>query len=153
MKIHTKIFGEIDPDEDKLIIFENGIVGFPQLKRFALIYDVEKGDKSGIRWLQSIEDETFAIPVLDPLFVMPDYNPSVDDNLLNPIGELSPEGMLVLVTLTVPSDLHKMSVNLKAPIIINACTRKACQVIAEGDDYSVKYYIYDILEAIKKAGE
>ena len=37
MKINTKIFGEIDIAEDKIILFENGIVGFPELKRFALL--------------------------------------------------------------------------------------------------------------------
>ncbi len=43
-----------------------------------------------------------------------------------------------------------MSVNLKAPLIINADTRKASQVILEAD-YPVKYAIYDILQAAKKA--
>ena len=60
--------------------------------------------------------------------------------------------MLVLVTVTVPGDLTKMSVNLRGPIIINAAEKKACQVIIDGEDYAVKYPIYDILNA-KKAGE
>ena len=58
----------------------------------------------------------------------------------------------MLVTVTVPSDLTKMTVNLKGPIVINAQTRRACQVIVEGDEYAVKYPIYDILKA-GKAGE
>ena len=33
MKVKTKIFGEIEIDEEKVICFENGIVGFPELKR------------------------------------------------------------------------------------------------------------------------
>ena len=50
-------------------------------------------------------------------------------------------------------DLTKMSVNLRGPIIINAAEKKACQVIVEGEAYAVKYPIYDILNAGKKAGE
>ena len=54
--------------------------------------------------------------------------------------------------ISVPSDLTKMTVNLKGPIIVNAAEKKACQVIIEGDEYAVKFPIYDILNA-KKAGE
>lgn len=92
------------------------------------------------------------MPVMDPLIVRPDYNPEVDDELLKPLGELQPDELLVMVTVTVPSDLKKMSVNLRGPIVINAAERKACQIIVEGEDYAVKFPIYDILNA-KKAGE
>ena len=92
------------------------------------------------------------MPVMDPLIVRPDYNPEVDDELLKPLGELQPDELLVMVTVTVPSDLKKMSVNLRGPIVINAAERKACQIIVEGEDYAVKFPIYDILNA-KKVGE
>lgn len=47
-----------------------------------------------------------------------------------------------------------MTVNLKGPIVINAAERLAVQVIVEGDEYVVKYPIYDILnQNKKKAGE
>ena len=74
------------------------------------------------------------------------------DELLKPLGELQPDELLVMVTVTVPSDLKKMSVNLRGPIVINAAERKACQIIVEGEDYAVKFPIYDILNA-KKVGE
>ena len=69
------------------------------------------------------------MPVMDPLAVCPDYNPTVEDEMLKPIGELNPDSILVLVTLTVPQDVKKMSVNLQAPFIINADERKAIQLI------------------------
>ena len=46
-----------------------------------------------------------------------------------------------------------MSVNLQAPIIINTENRKAAQVIVNTDIYPIKFYIYDILQRIKKEGE
>jgi len=122
------------------------------LTDFALVHDEEKGVGS-IHWLQSLQEPAFAMPVMDPLLVKPDYNPEVDDELLKPIGELIPEELLVMVTVTVPSDLTKMSVNLRGPIIINAAEKKACQVIIEGEGYAVKFPIYEILNANKKAGE
>ncbi len=152
MTIVTKVFGEVTIDDDKIIHFPSGIIGFPDLTDFALIHDEEKGIGS-IHWLQSMQEPAFAMPVMDPLLVVPDYDPEVDDELLKKIGEINPEELLVLVTVTVPSDITKMTVNLKGPIVINAAEKKACQIIVEGDGYAVKYPIYDILDAMKKAGE
>ena len=144
MKVNTKIFGEVDIADDKIIEFAGGIIGFPELTQFALIHDEEKGVGVGKRWLQSMQEPTFAMPVMDPLIVKEDYNPEVEDELLKDLGELDEDNLLVLVTVTVPSDLTKMSVNLKGPIVINSQTRKASQVIVEGNEYLVKYPIYEI---------
>ena len=154
MEITTKVFGKITIDDEKIIHFPNGIIGFPELTDFALIHDEEKGTDT-IHWLQSLQEPAFAMPVMDPLIVCPDYNPEVDDELLNSIGEIVPEELLVMVTVTVPKgSVEKMTVNLKGPIVINAAQRLAVQVIVEGDEYQVKYPIYDILQKNRqKAGE
>ncbi len=152
MKINTRIFGEIEISDDKIITFENGIIGFPDMKHFTLLHDVEQGSKVGLRFLQSIEEPNFAMPVMDPLAIKPDYDPEVDDELLKSTGNLTEENVLVLVTATVPSDLTKMSINLQGPIIINVNEMKACQIILDSEAYPVKFPIYDILQA-KKGGE
>lgn len=152
MKINTRIFGEIEIEDEKVIVFENGIIGFPDMKHFVLIHDEEKGTDAGIRFLQSVEEPGFAMPVMDPLVVKPDYDPEVDDELLKAAGHITPDNILVLVTVTVPKDIKKMSVNLQGPIVINVEEHKACQIIVENGDYPVKFPIYDILQA-GKAGE
>ena len=145
-KVTTRVFGEIGVEEEKVITFPGGIVGFPDLRRFKLIYDEDKGSNVGIRWLQSIDEPMFAIPVMDPLLVKPDYNPVVDDDLLKEIGELNEENLLVLVSVNVPIDLNNISVNLQAPFVVNADTRKAVQVIVENEEYTTKFLIYDIIK-------
>lgn len=152
MKINTRIFGEVEIADDKIITFDNGIIGFPDLKRFTLLHDEEKGTNAGIRFLQSLDEPGFAMPVMDPLIVKPDYDPEVDDELLASAGELTAQNILVLVTVTVPSDITKMTANLQGPLIINVDERKACQIILDGGEYPVKYPIYDILQT-RKAGE
>lgn len=152
MKLTTRVFGEIDIEEEKILNFERGIIGFPDLKKFTLIYDEEKEDNSNIIWMQSLDEPAFAMPVMNPLLVKENYNPIVEDELLKALGNLTEENTLVLVTVTVPQNIEKTSVNLKAPIVINAKEKKAVQVIVEDED--VKYEIYDILQAQKeKAGE
>ena len=97
---------------------------------------------------------------MNPELVMPGYEPKFPQELLAPLGELDEEDTLVLVTVTVPKDIKKTTVNLRAPIIINAGTCKAVQLIADDENYSIKYAIYDSLMATqhawqvrKKAGE
>lgn len=153
MKVNTKVFGEVDIEESKVLHFPQGIVGFPELTEFALIHDSEKEGVCAVRWLQSMQEPAFAMPVMDPLVVKPDYNPEVEDELLKPLGALNPEEILVLVTLTVPSDITKMTVNLQAPIIINAEEKKACQIIVDTDKYSVRFPIYSIINELKKEGK
>jgi len=153
MKITTRVFGEIEIDDSKIIRFPFGIIGFPEMTDFALVFDEEKGKDTPIRWLQSLQEAGFAMPVMDPLLVAKDYNPEVEDNHLIPLGEMTAEDTLVLVTVTVPKDLTQMSVNLQAPIIINADSKKATQIIVNSEKYPIKYYIYDILQEMKKEGE
>ena len=153
MKAATRLFGEIEIDESKIITFEDGIIGFPDMKKFTLIFDEEKGGRPSISWLQSMDEPEIAFPVMDPLFVCETYNPSVEDELLKNLGTIKEDNLYVLVTVTVPQNIKELAVNLKAPIVINTDTRKASQIIVE-DDLPVRYRIYEILEeAKKKAGE
>lgn len=151
MKIKTKIFGEIEISEEKIVTFQDGIIGFPEMKRFALLHDEERGYGAGVRFLQSLDEPGFAMPVMDPLAVKPDYDPEVDDELLASAGRITEENLLVLVTVSIPGDLTQMSVNLQGPIIINIDEHKACQLIVENSNYPVKFPVYDILQA-RKAG-
>lgn len=150
MKLTTRIFGEVEVDDSKIIIFPNGIIGFPDLQRFTLMYDEEQGSNT-IKWLQSIDEPNFAMPVMDPLVVCPDYKPMVDKEEVSTIGELDESEMLVLVTVTVPHDLKQMTVNLKGPFIINTKDMKASQTIIDNDEYPVKFPIYDILQKNKES--
>lgn len=153
MKLNTRLFGEIEINEEKIITFEMGIIGFDNLKKFTLIHEAQKETKA-ILWMQCIDNPEMALPVLNPLIVKEDYNPIVEDEIIKSLGDIVEDQIFVLVTVAVPSDIKKMSVNLKGPIIINPFSLKACQVIVENDDYPVKYPIYDILKANeKKDGE
>lgn len=153
MKAKTRLFGEINIADDKLITLENGMIGLPKMQRFALIFDEEKEEQGKIKWFQSMDDPHTAFPVLDPTVISEDYAPTVNDELLQPLGELTPENTFILTTVTVPKNIEEMSINLKAPIIINMDTCKGAQIIVE-DDFPVKYKIYELLKSRKeKAGE
>lgn len=151
MKAKTRLFGEIDIQEDKIITLESGMIGLPDMQKFTLIYDEEKGSKDSIMWLQSMDDPQTAFPVISPIAVKEDYSPIINEELLESLGKMSEETIFVLVTMTVPSNIENMTVNLKAPIIINTQNNKGAQVIVE-NDLPIQYKIYELLKK-KKEGE
>lgn len=150
MLVKTRCFGEIDLEEDKILTFDNGIMGFEDLKKFTILYDNEEEETPMISWLQSLDEEALAIPVINPLAVKPDYNPIVEDELLGSLGTITEENVVILLSVTVPKDVKKTTANLKAPFIINSDTRKGCQLIVENNDYEIKYNIYEAIQNMKK---
>jgi flagellar assembly factor FliW len=153
MLVKTKHFGEIELDEEKILYFENGIFGFEEYKKYTILYDDEGDEKPDISWLQSLEEPALAIPIVNPFIIKPDFNPEVDDELLKPLGVLTEENIVVLVSITVPENVEKVTANLKAPFIINSDDRKGAQIVVENSDYEVKYGFYEQLQAYKAAKE
>jgi flagellar assembly factor FliW len=153
MIVKTKYFGEVDLKEDKIISFDNGIIGFEYCKKFTLIYDNKEGKRPNISWLQSIDELVLSIPVINPFLLKEDYNPVVEDELIKSLGEITQDSIMVLVSVTIPPDIKSMSANLKAPFIINPDTKKGTQIIADNSEYEIKYYFYDKLKALKDEKE
>lgn len=154
MVAETKFFGTIDIEDDKIIHFPMGIIGFEGLKDFALIYDSEKEERSNISWLQSMDEPLMVLPVISPMDIVEDYSPIIEDELIKTIGNPADEDILIFVAMSIPSDITKLTANLKAPIIINSVDRRAMQIIAENKDYEIKYNVHDAIERLKiKAGE
>ncbi|MGB9840912.1 flagellar assembly protein FliW [Thermovenabulum sp.] len=135
MKIETKFFGEMEIEEDKIINFKNGIIGFENLKRFILI---DHPGSDIIKWLQSVEEKSFALPVIDPVNFFPDYDPVISEGDLKNLNLNSIEDAVVLSILTVPSDVNRTTVNLKAPVVLNPLERLGAQLIAENPEYQIK---------------
>lgn len=149
MKVNTHLFGEIEVAQDRVITFTTGLMGFEEYKKFTLIFNSEK--KGNIMWLQSLEEPELAFTVMDPMKLMENYNPVVEDEWLAPLGEVESETDYFLLTvITVPSDLTKMTANLKAPVVINMNTHKACQLIVNNDEYVVRYNVYEYVQKLKE---
>ena len=149
MIIETRHFGRINIEEEKIITFEQGIMGFAHMKKFTLLYDLDQGQEPLISWLQSLENKDFALPVVNPSLVEEQYNPIVADELLLALGELKEENLAVLITVTLSKDITDITCNLKAPLVINTVTKKGCQVIVENEEYGIKHNMYDTIRRIR----
>lgn len=134
MKIVTRNFGEIEICEEDIIDFYEGLPGFKECHRFALLSEKD----SPIAFLQSTEDGEVSFVVVDATAYMPNYNPHVDESFIAPLGSYNPDTFLIYNIATVSQKLEDSTVNLKAPIVINAASKKGRQIICEDKEYSIK---------------
>ena len=150
MLVKTRFFGEVDIEDEKILTFDNGIMGFEDMKRWTLIYDIEKGSEGPISWFQSLDMAELALPVINPYTVTAVYEPVVEDELLKPLVEFKDEELVTLLTITIPSeDPSKTTANFRAPILINPVNRKGIQVIVNNEDYPIKFSIYESVQKMK----
>ncbi|MDQ2085101.1 flagellar assembly protein FliW [Herbivorax sp. ANBcel31] len=143
MILNTKHFGKIDVDEEKIISFEDGIPGFENQRRFIVLYDGEEG--SPFRWMQSIDDTNLAFAVVEPMTIVADYDGEIPLEAVEKLEIEKPEEIMVLSIVVVTEDVEKISMNLKAPIIINTKNNKGMQVVLDTDRYCVRHYIVEEL--------
>lgn len=151
MQVKTKHFGTVDIDDNKVISFPNGLFGFSEYKKFAIIYELtEDGEIPIINWLQSLEDKDVALPIMNPISIIPNYNPTIEDELIKPLGECNETNIIFYTVVNAHKEVEKLTTNLKAPIIINMDRFTGVQVMAENDDYTIRFNIYELLQNAKK---
>ncbi len=141
MKLDTRYFGELEIDDNTIITFINGIPGFSELRRFVLLHDDAEGN-ANFSWLQCVDDTSIAFVLLDFFSIDPGYNPLVDDEQTQQLGDISENSLLILNIVNIPGDVKEMTVNLKAPVIINTKTLLGVQVIVNNEDYAVKHKVF-----------
>ena len=151
MKAKTRLFGDVDIPDEKIITFDQGVLGFEDFKKFTIIFDSSKDKGTSISWLQCMDEPTLAFPMISPYDVMPEFNPVVEYEWLQSLGEITEDNVVIFALVNIKSDVKKLTANMKAPIIINSDTCKGTQLIVENSDYQIKYNIYDVIQKQKEA--
>lgn len=150
MKLETKHFGEINYEEGSELLFEAGLPGFENIKRYILIENPE--EESMFKWLQSIDDPVLAFAIVNPFLIVQDYDFELSDEDADSIGLQNAVDAVVYSILVVPQDLTKVSMNLKAPLIINVQNKRGAQIVLDTDKYTVRHYVLDELRRQEVAG-
>jgi len=134
MIIRTSRFGQLEVDEERLIYFEDGILGFPDQHRYAL---VQTGEGSGFYWLQSVQAEDLAFVVCDPRLFVADYQVPVKIDDLRTMGLDCPQGAQVFVIVNKVNDL--LTGNFQGPLVVNVENRRAKQLVLSDKRYSTRH--------------
>ncbi len=130
VKLNTRLFGELEFDEAIVYHFPNGLPGFEELRRFVVITDK---DTDPLRWLLSVEEPNIGFPILEIGRVAPELTKEMSSD------ELKSSSIFIVVTLS--RDPEPMTVNLKAPVILNNAERTGKQIVINSDKYSTKHII------------
>ncbi|MDW8799703.1 flagellar assembly protein FliW [Clostridium sp. A1-XYC3] len=139
MKLNTKYHGVREFEEKNVINFKKGIPGFEELKKF-ILFNVEDNEVFSI--LQSIEDMAIGLVVISPFNLVKDYELKLDEEKVSELKIEKPEDVLVLNTVTLNSKVENITVNLKAPIIINIKNNLGEQIILDNPNYVIKHPLY-----------
>ncbi len=140
MILKTRLFGEIEVKDDKIINFTKPILGFDNYKEYLML---ENESIFPTFWLQAINDPDIAFPVVSPHIVDEHYSIKLPAHELEDIQLKKIEDALVLTLMVVPQSISSMRTNLRAPIIYNPATKLAKQIILNDDKYPVHHYIID----------
>ena len=150
MKLSTKHFGEMEIDEKGIIDFPEGVPGFGNTRRYIFINNEEEG--SPFKWMQCVDLPELAFAVVDPFAIKKDYDIEINDDVIDKLRIEKAEDALVYSIVVVPEDISKISMNLKAPVIINSSNKMGAQVVLDTDRYSVRHYILEELRRQEEAG-
>lgn len=146
MEVKTKSNGIVNVKDDQLVVFPEGLLGFEQFTKYALI----DSEYEPFIWLQSTEESNLAFLMIDPFLISSDYVADIDDATLKSIGVESPEDIIIMTLVTIPKDGSAITANFLGPVVINKKNKKCLQVILNDNRWTTKF---NIVEALKKKGE
>jgi flagellar assembly factor FliW len=145
MKLTTHLLGAeetIDVSPEQIFAFEPPLGGFEHLRRYALIADEQD---SPVEWLQSIEVEKVALPLLEPFLFEPDYGFELPDRDAEELGMEGPEDAFVRCILTLREAPEEVTANMLAPVVFCRRTHLARQVVLQESDYPLRRPVFSTL--------
>ncbi|MBI4716770.1 MAG: flagellar assembly protein FliW [Planctomycetes bacterium] len=134
MILETSRFGSLEVDENRLISFDEGILGFPRQRQYALI---QTGAGSGFYWLQSVCTRDLAFVVCDPRLFVADYQVPVKLEELESIQLTQPDLAQVFIIVNKINDL--LTGNFQGPLVINVRNRRGRQLVLSDKRYSTRH--------------
>ena len=88
--------------------------------------------------LHSLENSEVALIVTSPYEFYEDYEIKLKDETINNLNIKDPCEVMVISTVTLNSDVKKITMNLQGPIVINTSNNLGEQIIIDNSKYKVK---------------
>lgn len=144
MKIYSTRFGEIEIEEKDIINFEDGILGFEDIKKYVLL-NIEENNP--LMLMQSVEESALAFVIINPYEFRSEYCIELSDEDIKKLQIEKEEDIDVFAIVVIPHENpSKMTANLQGPIIINRNKKLGKQVITNNNNYGIKHNILKEME-------
>jgi flagellar assembly factor FliW len=132
-------FGTFRFEPEQMMHFAQGLIGFAHCRRFALASLPGDGAVNNFRLLQSLDEPSLSFIV---------WPTTVSNALLDPADvaqlmdsfDITPEALVLLhlVTIREGGGATSMTLNAKAPVVVDATARTGVQHVISGDRYLVR---------------
>ena len=144
MIIKTTRFGEVTIQNEDLLTFPEGLLGFQDLRHFVLLDDP---NDDIFAWLQSCELPAIAFPILEPEIFGQNYSAALTKNEAELLKLKPAQTPTFMNIITIPDDPTQMTANLKAPIVINQEQRIARQCVLQDNHLAIREPIFVKLQS------
>ncbi len=146
MQVNTSRFGQVEVDDQRVITFPKGLLGFPRYTKFALI---QPGDDSYFFWLQSLDAPELAFVVTDPSLFVQDYRVALKPDQMEEMGIASLDEAQVLVIVNKRGSV--LTGNLQGPLVIHAAERTGRQLVLADRRFDTRVPLVELDQQSKAA--
>lgn len=140
MLVKTDYLGDVEVDEQEIYIFEEGLYGFPDSKRFVFIGGITA--EFPFLWMQSLDESHAVFVVTNPFLFREVYDFELPDAAIGALELNGIEETAVYTLVVIPQEVKDITTNLKSPIVLNLRNKKGRQVILN-EDYPVKHRLFE----------
>lgn len=144
--VHSPVLGRLEVDPGRVVHFLEPLAGFPTCLRYALLPYMQASGREdpAIRWLQAMEAPFHTFVVTDPWSVAPDYEPEIADADARQLDTLSFAEAALYGIVTVSPGGEDLTINLRAPLVVNAQLRLGKQVVLLNREYSTRHHVCEL---------
>jgi flagellar assembly factor FliW len=139
MKLETTRFGDVEIEQDRVITFPSGLLGFSSYTTFVLLQPDEQGV---FFWLQSVETPDLAFVVTDPAMWVADYRANIRKEQMAEMALEDIEAAQVFVIVNKRDDV--LSANLQGPLVVNVEKRLAMQLVLADKRWTTRHELLHV---------
>lgn len=118
------------------IVFDGGLIGFPDSRRFLLVQLDEA--TADVFELRSLDEPGLGFVTVAPGAFFPDYAPEIDDATADQLGLVRAEDVLLLAVVTLGDSGADATANLLAPVVVNQHTAQGCQAVLSDQNWPLR---------------
>ncbi len=140
MQLNTTRFGTIGINDGQMLTFGDGLLGFPEHTRYALI-EAEIGDPFLL--LRSLVDKSVRFLVIEPSHFFPSYYFTVKKAQIKALDTDDVDDLQVLVLVTIAPNILDVTANLLGPIVFNKKNRIGMQILLDDFNLSTREPLFN----------
>ena len=146
MLVNTSRFGQVDVDDDRVITFPKGLLGFPSFTKYVLL---ETGEDSYFWWLQSAEAPDLAFVVTDPSLFISSYRVPIRAEQMDEMGIDTIDQAQVFVIVNKHEDT--LTGNLQGPLVINCRNKVGEQLVLSDRRFTTRVPLVELGAPVEAA--